>query len=423
MNFWSKIKLVWEDKGLRGRLLFVLGALVLSRLLAAIPVPGIDTVKLANFFAGNQFFGFLNIFSGASMSNFSIVMLGVGPAITALIIMQVLTMVSDKLKAMYQDEGQAGRDRFNQISRMITVPIALIQGFSLILILEKSGVIPTLGIAALVANLLVVTAGSMLMVWIGDLITEFGIGNGISLLIFAGIVARLPTTLSQLSLSFTASDIPTYVLFLVMAVVIIAGVVFISEAERPVPVTYAKQVRGSQTSGGISTYLPLRLNQAGVIPIIFATSLLIFPQTILSYIAVIAKSAALKTFAAWLTAFLANAWAHGILYFVLVFVFTYFYTAVTFDPDQISKNLQQGGAFIPGVRPGQATSDYLARVLTRITLVGALFLGIVAVLPYIITYMTNNQSLTIGGTALLIVVTVIIEFVKQIEGQVTMREY
>ena len=415
--------MVFQDKGLRGRLLFVLGALFISRLLASIPIPGIDASKLTAFFAGNDFLSFLNVFSGGGMSKLSLVMLGVGPYITASIIMQLLTMMSSKMKAMYQEEGEIGRRKFTQISRFLTIPIAIVQGFSFLMLLSKSGVIANLSTMEMIFNLTIITAGSILLMWIGELMTEFGIGNGTSLLIFAGIVSRLPTVISQLSVSFSISQIPMYIIFTVFGLAVIYGVVFISEAERPVPVTYAKRITGSKTTGGVSTYLPLRLNQAGVIPIIFAMSILAFPQVIFKYVAQIASSETVKNIFTAMSDFISNPWVHGISYFVLVFLFTYFYTAVTFDPDQISKNLQQGGAFIPGVRPGTSTSEYLAKVLTRITLVGALFLGAIAVLPVAIQSITGIASLAVGGTSLLIVVQVVIDLIKKIEAQITMREY
>lgn len=422
-SFWTKIKMIFQDKGLRNRILFILGALLTFRLLATIPIPGIDTAKLVAFFSGNDLLSFLNLFSGGGMSNLSIVMLGVGPYITASIIMQVLTMMSPKIKAMYHEDGEIGRRKFTQISRMLTVPIAFVQGFSFLKLLENSQVVSHIGAGEMIINLLIIVAGSMLMMWIGELMTEFGIGNGTSILIFAGIVAGLPTTLSQLALSFSVSQIPMYILFAAIFLIVIYGVVFISEAERPVPVTYAKRVTGSKVSGGVSTYLPLRLNQAGVIPIIFAMSILLFPQMIAKFIAGVATNETLKSVATAISDFISNPWTHSILYFILVFLFTYFYTAITFDPDQISKNLQQGGAFIPGVRPGQSTSEYLAKVLTRITLVGALFLGTIAVLPIVVQSMTGVSSLAVGGTALLIVVSVVIDLIKKVQAQITMREY
>ncbi len=415
--------MIFQDKGLRGRILFVLGALFISRLLAAIPVPGVDSAKLLSFFSSNDFLSFLNVFSGGGMSKLSIVMLGVGPAITASIIMQLLTMMSSSMKAMYQDEGEIGRRKFSQITRMITVPIALIQGFSFLKLLQNSAVITNMSGFDFVLNLLVITAGSMLLMWIGELMTEFGIGNGTSLLIFAGIVSRLPTSISQLSATFSIDQIPAYLVLAVVFLAVIYGVVYISEAERPVPVTYAKRITGSKVSGGVSTYLPLRLNQAGVIPIIFAMSILLFPQMIFKFLSQIATNDILRSVSLNISDFLLNPWAHGILYFILVILFTYFYTAVTFDPDQISKNLQQGGAFIPGVRPGTSTSEHLSKILTRITLVGALFLGVIAVLPLIVQGLSGISSVAVGGTALLIVVSVVIDLIKKIEAQITMREY
>lgn len=415
--------MIFQDKGLRSRLLFVLGALAVSRLLASIPVPGIDAGKLLTFFSGNDFLSFLNVFSGGGMSKLSIVMLGVGPYITSSIIMQLLTMMSSKVKNMYQEEGEIGRRKFTQISRALTIPIAVIQGFAFLQLLQSSAVLPSMDAFGFAFNLLIIVAGSMLMMWIGELMTEFGIGNGTSLLIFAGIVDRLPTSISQLSLTFNVSQIPVYILLFVVFLAVIAGVVFISEAERPVPVTYAKRIAGSKVSGGVSTYLPLRLNQAGVIPIIFGMSILLFPQMLFKFLAQSVSDGTLKSIFASLNSFLSNSWTHGILYFLLVFLFTYFYTAVTFDPDKISKNLQQGGAFIPGVRPGQSTSEYLAKVLTRITLVGALFLGVIAVLPLIVQGFSGISSVAVGGTALLIVVSVVIDLIKKIQAQITMREY
>ena len=415
--------MIFQDKGLRGRLLFVLGALFVSRLLAAIPIPGIDSAKLINFFSGNDFLSFLNVFSGGGMSNLSVAMLGVGPYITSSIIMQLLTMMSSKIKNMYQEEGEIGRRKFTQISRILTVPIALIQGFAFLRLLENSAVVSHISTFDFSLNLLIIVAGAILMMWIGELMTEFGIGNGTSMLIFAGIVARLPTVITQMSLSFSIGQIPMYIILVAVFLAVIFGVVFISEAERPIPITYAKRITGSKVSGGVSTYLPLRLNQAGVIPIIFGMSILLFPQMIFKFISQIATSDIIKTISGFLSDFLTNSWIHGILYFILVFLFTYFYTAVTFDPDQISKNLQQSGAFIPGVRPGISTSEYLARVLTRITLVGALFLGVIAVLPLIVQSVSGVSSIAVGGTALLIVVSVVIDLIKKIQAQITMREY
>ncbi len=422
MDFIQKLKLVWHDGSLRKRLLFIGVMLVVFRLLSAIPIPGIDTAKLASFLADNQFFGLLNIFSGGGLSNLSIVMLGVGPYITASIIMQLLTMMSPKLKQMYQEEGEAGRAKFAQYSRVISVPLSLIQAFSFLIILSRQGIFTGAGLFSTITNVLIITAGSLLVMWIGELMTEYGIGNGTSLIIFAGIVSRLPEAIGQLAFTFDPGQLPMYLGFLVLAILVVWGVVIVTEAERPIPVTYAKRVRGAKVYGGVSTYLPMRVNQAGVIPIIFALSIMLFPQMIATVLGAF-DNAMLHTISTFLTTVFANQWVYSILYFILVFLFTYFYTAVTFDPITISTNLQKNGAFIPGVRPGESTSSYIASVVTRITLVGATFLAIVAVLPLVMRGITGDQSLAIGGTALLIVVSVVLDFIKKIDAQVSMREY
>ncbi len=421
-TFAQKIKLVFSDRGLRMRIIFTVGALAIFRLLAAIPVPGVNKEQLFAFFQNNQFFGLLNVFSGGGLSQLSLVMLGVGPYITASIIMQLLTMMSDKLKAVYQEEGDAGRRKFSQYSRLLSIPLSVIQAFGFLLLLTKQGVLPSLTQFEFAINVIVITAGSVLLMWIGELITEFGIGNGTSLIIFGGIVASAPTSLGQLIFSYDPSKLPMYILFVLVAIVVVYAVVFITEAERPIPVTYAKRVRGNKMFGGISTYIPLRLNQAGVIPVIFALSLLLFPQLILNFIKG-ASSGTIAVVATKLLEIVNNQLIYGLFYFFLVFLFTYFYTAVTFDPHQISENLQKSGAFIPGVRPGQSTSEFLGKIITRITLVGAVFLGLIAVLPLIIKAVTGITAVAVGGTALLIVVSVIIDLVKKVDAQISMREY
>ena len=416
------MKLVWTDETLRKRVLFVFFILVIFRLLSTIPIPGIDTLELSRFLTNNQFFGILNIFSGGGLSNLSIIMLGVGPYITSSIIMQLLTIMVPALKRIYHEEGEAGRKKFTQYSRLLTIPLAAIQGFSLLAILENQNILINLTAFDRIANLILVVAGSILLMWLGELISEFGIGNGVSLLIFAGIVARLPSKISELIFTFDASQIPLLLMFLVIAILIIGSVVLVTEAERPSPVTYAKRVRGSKVYGGVSTYLPLRLNQAGVIPIIFALSLLLFPQLIGTFLSGMSNGI-LQKIGAFLISIVQNQWIYSSAYFLLVFVFTYFYTAVVFEPHAVAENLQKNGAFIPGVRPGLSTSDYIGKVLNRITLFGALFLGVIAVLPLIMRGITGITSLAIGGTALLIVVSVVLDLVKKIEAQISMREY
>lgn len=421
-TFFHKFALLVKDAQLRSRLLFVLSILAIFRLLAAIPVPGINAAQLQQFFNSNQFFGLLNLFSGGGLSNLSIMLLGVGPYITASIIMQLLTIMVPRLKQLYQEEGEAGRQKFSQYSRLITLPIAILQGIAFLLLLQREAVLPILTPFQFAVNVLVVTAGSILLMWLGELISEFGLGNGVSLIIFSGIVARLPRDISQLLFSFDTTQLPVYIGFLVAAVAVVAAVVVITEAERPVPVTYAKRIRGMKVYGGQSTYLPLRLNQAGVIPIIFALSFLLLPQMFATFFQTSSHYwlAATSTF---ILHWLQNLGFYGAMYFVLVVLFTYFYTAVTFDPHAIAENLQKNGAFIPGVRPGMPTEEYLAKVITRITLVGALFLGLIAVLPIIMQSITNIQTLALGGTALLIVVSVILDLARRVDAQISIREY
>lgn len=421
-TFLQKFTLLISDASLRNRLLFVLAILVVFRVLAAIPIPGINAQQLEVFFNSNQFLGLLNLFSGGGLSNLSLVLLGVGPYITASIVMQMLTIMSPKLKAMYQEEGELGRRKFSQYSRLLSLPLAVIQGVSFLLILQQQGVLPALTPFQLAANLVVITAGSMLLMWLGELISEFGLGNGVSLIIFAGIVASLPQNLSQLIFSFNTTQLPVYIGFAAAALAIIAAVVVVTEAERPVPVTYAKRVRGMKFFGGASTYLPLRLNQAGVIPIIFALSFLLIPQMVATFFQT-SSIPWLVSMSAYILSILNNMWVYGGVYFFFVVLFTYFYTAVTFDPNSIAENLQKNGAFIPGVRPGGSTSEYLAKVITRITLVGALFLGVIAVLPIVLQSLTGIGSLALGGTALLIVVSVILDLARRIDAQISIREY
>jgi preprotein translocase subunit SecY len=417
-SFIHKVKVVLTDKAIRNRVFFVLGALAVFRLLASIPIPGVNKAVLDQFFTNNQFLGLLNIFSGGGLSNLSIVMLGVGPFITASIIMQLMTVMSPQLKSMYSEEGEAGRARFTQYSRMITLPLAILQAFGL----QSKGVIQGLSTFEFMVNVVLIVAGSVLLMWIGELVTEYGIGNGLSILIFAGIVARFPATIGQLAYTYNPAQLPLYLGFGLVAIVIIFGVVFMTEAERPIPVTYAKQSRGGKTYGGSTSYLPIRLNQAGVIPIIFALSIILFPQMVLNILTAFNLP--------WVahanevvTNFINNQKAYGATYFTLVILFTFFYTAVTFDPDAMAKNLQRNGAFIPGIRPGTSTAEYLGNLVTRLTLVGALFLGVIAVLPIGMQVLTGISALAIGGTAVLIVVNVVLDLIRRVDAQVSLRDY
>jgi len=419
----GKVFQIIKIKDLRKKIFFVLGILVIFRIAAAIPVPGIDISRLKSFFEGNQFFGLLNIFSGGALDNLSIVMLGIGPYITSLIIMQLLTMIFPKLKEMYQGAGEQGRQKFNQLTRMLTVPLAILQGYGLLALLQNQNVIDRLDLFSLITNISVVTAGTIFLMWLGELISEKKIGNGISLLIFAGIIAALPTQIRQFYLNFDPSMIPTLIAFLAVAVVVIAGVVFINESQRNIPVSYAKRVRGSKVYGGVSTYLPLKVNQAGVIPIIFAISILLFPGMLGSFMQLSDEEWLQRIGGSMASFFNTTGFLYGAMYFILVFGFTYFYTAVTFDTKQISENVQKQGGFVPGIRPGSPTAEFLNKVMNRITLVGAISLGFIAVLPFIVQYFTGTATLTIGGTALLIAVSVVLDTMKQIKAQLVMHEY
>lgn len=417
------IKAIFSDRGLRNRILFVVYILVITRFLAAIPIPEIDASALEGLLSKNGFLGLLNILSGGGIASFSIVMLGVGPYITASIIMQLSTVLSPRLKEMYQEEGDRGRKRFVQYGRLLALPLAFIQGFALLMLLARQNIIPQMGTVDMTTNLIIITAGTMLMMWLGEQINEHGIGNGVSLIIFAGIVAAIPQSLGQYFLTFDASQIPTLVGMLVLVLAVIAGIVFVTEAERPVPVTYARQARVGQANGlGASTYLPLRLNQAGVVPIIFAISILIFPQLIAQLFST-SGSESLQAAARTLNSLVANQWVYGSVYFFLVVAFTYFYTAVTFDPEKTAENLQKNGAFIPGYRPGVATAEHIGYILSRVTFFGAVFLGTVAVLPVAVQAITGISAVQVGGTSLLIAVSVILDVIKKVDAQLSMREY
>lgn len=418
----NKIVQMWKAKDLRKNIGFVLVMLVIFRLAAHIPIPGVNTEALREFFSSNQILGLLNIFSGGGMQNFSIVMMGVAPYITSSIIFQLLAMIVPKLEEMQKEE--AGRQKINMWTRWATVPLAVLQSFGMITLLRRSSteILGNISSFDLFAMITTITAGTIFLMWIGELISEKKIGNGISLIIFAGIVASLPQAVQQIIATFDPTQMFILIGFVVIALVTIIGVVIITEGQRNVPVQYARQIRGQRMYGGTSTHLPLRVNMAGVIPIIFAISVVLFPPMIAQFF-VHARSTWIASAAEWIIAIFQNQLVYGALYFLLVFAFTYFYTEVIFHPTQIAENLQKQGGFIPGIRPGRHTSEYLANTTHKIIFVGALFLGIIAILPLIMRYFTGIQALAIGGTSLLIVVAVVIETVKQVESQLTMREY
>lgn len=403
-------------------MIFILAVLVIFRITAAIPIPGVDPVRLKDFFQDNQLFGLINAFTGGGLDSFSIAMLGLGPYITASIIMQLLTMIFPPLEQMYKYEGEAGRQKFNQYSRLLTVPLAMLQGYGFMVLLSRQGVIGNLSIFDWASSLIVIAAGSVFLMWLGELISEKNLGNGVSLLIFAGIVAGFPTAIRQSSISYTSDQFFSYAAFATIALVVIAGVVYLTEAQRNIPINYARRIRGNRVFGGVSTYLPMRVNNAGVMPIIFALSILLFPGMIASFFAV-SKITLIANIAQFFNNFIQNRWAYGSLYFLLVVLFTYFYTAVTFDPKSISENIQKQGGYIPGIRPGEPTSQFLLHLLNRVTLVGAVFLGVIAILPHMVQGFTGITTFTVGGTSVLIVVSVILETMKAIDAQLSMYEY
>ncbi len=420
----KKLQQIWKAKDIRNNIFYVLALLVVFRIAAHIPIPGVDPSGLKEIFANNQVLGFIDLFAGGGFSNFSIVMLGVGPYITASIIFQLLQMIVPSLEAMSK-EGEQGQQRINQYTRRLTVPLAALQGWGFINLLnQQTGgqLLGNISTFQFITSVLVVTAGSIFLMWLGELITEKKIGNGISLLIFAGIVAQLPQTFGNTLFAFDSSQVLNLIIFILIALLTIAVIVIITEGQRNIPVSYARHIVGQRSMGGVRTHLPLRVNQAGVIPIIFAISVVLFPPMIAQFF--------LHSDIAWVASgsqsvidLFNNRVFYGVFYFLAVVIFTYFYTSIIFKPIQISENLQKQGGFIPGIRPGRHTAEYLNAVMMRIILAGALFLGLVAVLPLIVSPITGITTMSLGGTSILITVAVVIETVKQIDAQLVMRDY
>lgn len=426
MHWLNELKTAFKIKDIRKRLLFVLLILGIFRFIAAIPIPGVDKAQLSLFFDENQFFGILNIFSGGALSNLSVAMLGLGPYITATIILQLLTIVFPKLKELHQESGEEGRRKFTQYGRLLTVPFALIQGISLVVLFRSQGILSIEGPLTMVAIITSIVAGSILLMWLGEIVSEKGIGNGISLLIFAGIIAALPGAIGNLLSSDTlGQDFPQYFIFAIISLAIIIGVIIVNEARRNIPIAHARRMRGAQNVGGSSSFLPLTLNPAGVIPIIFALSVVLFPGVIGTVLADNSNET-IASVAGSLEGFTEDTPAYSIVYFSLVVLFTYFYTSVTFNPANVAKNLQRQGGFIPGIRPGEPTEQRIAFILRRTLLVGALFLGLIAIIPAIAQGSFGSGSTTsfiIGGTSVLILVSVILETMRQIRAQIEMRKY
>jgi preprotein translocase subunit SecY len=423
----EKITQVFKIRDLRNKILFVLFIFAIFRLMANIPIPGIITDKeMARvFFEQFKTLSLVNIFTGGALDKFSIVMLGLGPYITSTVILQLLTMIFPQLEKMYREEGEAGREKFTQYGRILTVPLAALNAYGMLALFQRQGVIGHLSGLVTFNSVMIVAAGAIFLMWLGELISEKGIGEGTSLLIFAGIVADFPTNAGSMydMIKKGSNPVYSYFLFFAMALIILIGVVVVNDARRNIPVSYAKRVRGSKMYGGVSTYLPLNINPAGVMPVIFALSILSFPAMIASFLRGFAGK--IGTIAVSVSNFFENPWVYGGLEFLLVFLFTFFYTIVTFDPDNVSENLQKSGGFIPGIRPGASTAQFLSHILNRILPIGALFLAVIAIMPTIIGKLTKIVAFKflVGGTSLLILVNVVLETVRQIKSQLEMREY
>ncbi len=421
---WTKT--VWADRSMRKKIIFTLFIILIFRAFTFVPTSIIELSKLRSLIDSNQFLSILDIFSGGTLVNFSVMALGLNPYINASIILQMLTMVFPALEALSK-EGEYGRFKINQYTRLLTLPLTLVQSVGIFFLLKnnnlltlQNGQVPFL---EFVSFLTTMVAGTYILMWFGELISEYGLGNGISLLIFAGITSRLiPTVLKMQSIANSESMLGT--LFMgVMMVLVVAAVVHVNQAVRKIPVFYAKRVKGSQTYQSASNYLPLRLNQAGVIPIIFAVSFVLLPQLVGNYFQ-FSTVPFLKSMSTFLiSAFRNDGLAYNITFFLLVVAFTFIYTVIVFNPQKIAEEIQKHGGFIPGIRPGSSTKQFLQEVLMRLTSIGAVFLGIIAIIPSIIGSLTNQTNFGIGGTSIMIVVSVVLESLKKIESQVVSRNY
>jgi len=416
-RFFAKVV---KSPDIRKKLIITGVILLVFRLVAHIPAAGIDRTSLQALFAGSPLLSLLDVFSGGTLANFSIMALGLNPYINASIILQLLTYVVPSLEELSK-EGEYGQEKINQYTRFLTVPLAAVQAFGMYSLLHSQGIIPVFGPLALISLVITMTAGTVFAVWLGELITEYGFSNGVSLLIFAGIVARLPVVLFQSAATIQTQDILKTGVFLALATLVVGAIVFMNEAVRQIPISYAR--RGARVSPGFSSYLPLRLNQAGVIPIIFAVSLVLAPSMISQFLSGASDPRVQSLVGFLTTVFNPRSAVYNIFYFALVVGFTYFYTAVVFNPQKISENLQKNGGFVPGIRPGAQTANYLSFVLNRITLVGAIFLGSVAVLPALFQNVIGVANLAIGGTGILIVVSVVLEITRELESQLVMKRY
>ena len=418
----QKLFSVLHDKVIRRKLIFTFFILFVFRVFAFLPVPAVDLARLRTLFDQNQFLSLLDIFSGGTLINFSVMALGLGPYINASIIIQLLTVVFPKLEELAK-EGESGRAKINQYTRFLTVPITAVQSIGMYVLLQNQKVIPALNFIEFISFIVTLTAGTFILMWFGELISEYGLGNGISIIIFSGIVARIPVGLTKLVVTINQDTVVNFLILMVLALIVVYAVVFVNESVRRVPIFYAKRVRGNKMYQGATNYLPLKLNQAGVIPIIFAVSFVLFPQLIGNFL-IYVKNPLISGIGTFLVStFKSTGIAYNVIYFLLIFAFTFFYTIIVFSPQKISDDIQKNGGFIPGIRPGIGTKQYLEKILYRITTVGALFLGIIAILASILSAATGIVSIAVGGTGILIVVSVVLETFKTMEAQLISKSY
>ncbi len=405
---------------IRKKLIVTALIIVVYRLAAHIPAAGIDRNTLSALFLGSPILSLLDVFSGGTLANFSILALGLNPYINASIVFQLLGYIVPSIGEL-QKEGEYGQEKLNQYTRLLTIPLSALQAFGMYALLKGQHVIGNLSPLGLVSLVITMTAGTVFAVWLGELITEYGFKSGVSILIFVGIVARLPVSLTQSASIFQSQDIFKILIFIAVVIGIIGLVVFMSEATRNIPVHYAK--RRTESGLGASSYLPIRLNQAGVIPIIFAVSLVMIPSMLGQFLSNVSNEKIASLARTISTGFNSQTAIYNIVYFLMVFGFTYFYTAVVFNPEKISEDLQKSGGFIPGIRPGKETEKYLSRILSRVTMVGGAFLGVIAVLPSLFQQAIGATNMAIGGTSVLIVVSVILEMIREMEGELIMERY
>lgn len=418
----EKLQTLLKDPTLKRKTLFTLAIFLFFRIFAFLPVSVIDLDKLKQLFSQNQFLSLLDIFSGGTLVNFSVMALGLNPYINASIVLQLMSSIVPQLEALSK-EGEYGRYKMNQYTRFLTVPLTLLQSIGIYMLLKNQGVIGTLSPLEFFSFIFTLVAGTFILVWFGELISEFGLGNGVSLLIFVGIVGRLPVILGRTALTFNQEMVINVAVFAVMSVLVIATVVFVNEAVRRIPVYYAKRIKGNRVYQGATNFLPLKLNQAGVIPIIFAVSFVLMPQLLGNFLRYVNNPTVASVAVFLANAFNPSGFFYNFFYFILVIVFTFFYTVVVFNPQKIAEEIQKHGGFIPGIRPGVATKQFLEKIVYKITSVGAVFLGIIAILPALASTLTGIDGLVIGGTGILIVVSVILETFKTMEAQLIMKSY